>query len=343
MSDSIAYIGLRHFRRAIGSTSAAPIPVVTAPTLSSLSYDQGDITGAGASIVIAGTDFSAVTSVFFGATSASFTIDSSVQITATLPAHVAGTVNVTAVNSGGTSNALTFEYWSPAQLSLGHWERATATWAGAPWSGVASAGSSGTRTFQTTAVDPTAGSTISGFQALSFTTDSRLLDAVGTWGDVASTSAYTMCVVAKVTSAGTRDAVNRYNEQTFFGDNNVNIALGCTFSTGGFSCFHYDDSTFTFTGPEVAQATGSWFMGLARYNGTDIKVSTNGGADVSEAKTPVLTGFEANSILLNRSTLGANTGVNGEIAEVFMMPSYISDANKTKVAKYLRQRYGQAF
>ena len=343
MSDSIAFIGMRHFRRAVGSTSAAPVPVVTAPTLTSLSYDQGDITGAGASIIIAGTDFSAVTGVFFGATSATFVIDSSIQITATLPSHAAGVINVTAVNFGGTSNALTFEFWSPAQLTLGHWERAAATWAGAPWSGVASAGSSGTRTFQTTAVDPTAGSTISGFQALSFTTNSRLLDATGTWGDVATTTAYSMCVVAKVTSAGTRDTVTRYTEPTFFGDNNANVILGCTFSTGGFSSFHFDDSTFTYTGPEVAQATGTWFMGLSRYDGTNIKVSVNGGADVSQAKTPVQTGFETNSILLNRSAFGANTGIAGEIAEVFMMPSYISDANKTKVAKYLRQRYGQAF
>lgn len=342
MSDSIAFVGMRYRRRV---TVAAPVPppIVNVPILTSLSYDQGDITGAGASIVIAGTDLTDVTDINFGATAATFTVNSSIQITATLPSHVAGTVNVTAVNSAGTSNALTFEYWSPAQLTLAHWERAATTWAGAPWSGGASAGGSGTRTFQTTALDPTAGSTISGFQALSFTTNSRLLDASGTWGDIATTTAYTMCIVAKVTSAGTRDAVNRYNEPTFLGDNNANIALGCTFSTGGFSSFHYDDSTFLFTGPEVAQATGSWFMGLSRYDGTNIKVSVNGGVDVSEAKTAVVTGFQTNSILLNRSTLGANTGVEGEIAEVFMMPSYISDANKTKVAKYLRQRYGQAF
>lgn len=342
MADSIAFRGFGHIRRRINSAGAV-VPSVSAPVIASLNYSQGDITGVGASIVVTGTYLTSATAVTIGGNSATITANDATTVTFTLPSHAAGNVDVTVTTAGGTSNALTFEYWSPAQLTLGHWERAAATWAGAPWSGVASAGSSGTRTFQTTAVDPTAGSTISGFQALSFTTNSRLLDAVGTWGDVATTTAYSMCVVAKVTSAGTRDAVNRYTEPTFFGDNNANIALGCTFSTGGFSCFHYDDSTFTFTGPEVAQATGSWFMGLARYNGTNINVSTNGGADVSEAKTPVVSGFETNSILLNRSTLGDDSGVAGEIAEVFMMPSYISDVNKAKMLNYVRQRYGQAF
>src|SRR5207253_5032504 len=62
-------------------------------------------TSAGAtSVVISGANFTDASAVKFGATNATgFTVDNDGQITATAPAHAAGTVDVSVTTVGGTS------------------------------------------------------------------------------------------------------------------------------------------------------------------------------------------------------------------------------------------------
>ncbi|NGO44057.1 IPT/TIG domain-containing protein [Streptomyces ureilyticus] len=80
------------------------------PTLSNLSPNQGSSSG-GTSVTLTGSKLSGATGVLFGGVAAaSFTVDSSTQITAVSPAHAAGPVNVTVTTPGGTSNALAFTY-----------------------------------------------------------------------------------------------------------------------------------------------------------------------------------------------------------------------------------------
>jgi hypothetical protein len=75
---------------------------VDAPTVDSVNPTSGPTTG-GTSVTITGTNFTAATSVDFGGTPATFTVDNATQITATSPAHAAGTVDVTVTSPGGTS------------------------------------------------------------------------------------------------------------------------------------------------------------------------------------------------------------------------------------------------
>jgi hypothetical protein len=72
------------------------IPVVT-----DVLPDQGGIAG-GTVVVITGTGFTGATSVKFGSATASFTVNSGTQITATAPSG-AGPVHVTVTTPGGTS------------------------------------------------------------------------------------------------------------------------------------------------------------------------------------------------------------------------------------------------
>jgi hypothetical protein len=89
----------------------------TAPTITSLNYAQGDTAGGGQDIVITGTDFTGATAVtFLGTNATSYTVDSSTQITAVLPAHAAGTGDVEVTTPGG-SDTIAFEYWDPASIS----------------------------------------------------------------------------------------------------------------------------------------------------------------------------------------------------------------------------------
>ncbi|MEU1416722.1 IPT/TIG domain-containing protein [Streptomyces sp. NPDC005731] len=83
---------------------------VAAPSLSSLSPDQGPVSG-GIVVTLTGANLSSATAVRFDAIAAlSFTVVSATQISAVAPAHAAGAAAVTVTTAGGTSNSLTFSY-----------------------------------------------------------------------------------------------------------------------------------------------------------------------------------------------------------------------------------------
>jgi hypothetical protein len=75
---------------------------VAAPTVGSVSPTSGP-TGGGTSVTITGTNFTGATAVTFGGVSATgITVVNSTTITATTPAHAAGTVDVVVTTPGGT-------------------------------------------------------------------------------------------------------------------------------------------------------------------------------------------------------------------------------------------------
>ncbi|WP_216295900.1 IPT/TIG domain-containing protein, partial [Delftia acidovorans] len=88
------------------ATSAADqFTYVTAPTVTAISPTDGPA-GGGTTVTITGTGFAAAPgtgAVRFGATNATYTINSNTQITATAPAGAAGTVDVTVTTVGGSS------------------------------------------------------------------------------------------------------------------------------------------------------------------------------------------------------------------------------------------------
>jgi uncharacterized repeat protein (TIGR01451 family) len=99
---------------------AAPAPTVTGFTPGS--------GNTGASVVITGTDFTAVSAVKFNGTSATFTGNSSTQITATVPASATtGAISVVAGggtgSSAGTFTVLTATHW--INSSGGNWNTAS--------------------------------------------------------------------------------------------------------------------------------------------------------------------------------------------------------------------------
>ncbi|MEU1526033.1 IPT/TIG domain-containing protein [Nocardia rhamnosiphila] len=73
------------------------------PTITSLSPTSGPTTG-GTSVTITGTGFTGPTTVRCGATATTFTLDSPTRITAIAPGGSTGTAAVTVTTARGTSN-----------------------------------------------------------------------------------------------------------------------------------------------------------------------------------------------------------------------------------------------
>jgi len=105
----------------------ATIHVTAAPAITSISPNAGPLAG-GQSVAITGTELTGATSVTFdGIAASSFTVDSATQITATTPAHAAGSVDVVVVTAGGTATSTDgYAYTSlidvsdPPVLPVGH-------------------------------------------------------------------------------------------------------------------------------------------------------------------------------------------------------------------------------
>ena len=79
------------------------------PTLTSLSPNSGNA-GGGNTVTITGTGFTAATTVLFDTMPANFVVNSDTSITATVPAHVRGTINVTVSTYAGTSAPRSYTY-----------------------------------------------------------------------------------------------------------------------------------------------------------------------------------------------------------------------------------------
>jgi hypothetical protein len=84
------------------ATATAAFTYIPPPTVTGVAPNKGPTAG-GTSVVITGTGFTGATLAIFGTRSASFTVNSATQITATSPAGNAGAVDVTVTAPGGTS------------------------------------------------------------------------------------------------------------------------------------------------------------------------------------------------------------------------------------------------
>ncbi len=92
----------------------------SAPQILGLSSHLGSTTGGGTPITINGSGFNSVSAVLFGnSLAASYTVNSPSSITAVVPAHSAGTVDVTVVTSmGSTGVSMNDQYTFQSPVGL---------------------------------------------------------------------------------------------------------------------------------------------------------------------------------------------------------------------------------
>ncbi|MGY2011691.1 beta strand repeat-containing protein, partial [Nocardia gipuzkoensis] len=140
-----------------GTSNGVTYTYIPVPTLTSDSPTSGPEAG-GNTVILTGTGLSTAGAVLFGISASDFTIDSDTQITATAVPGT-GTVQITVITAGGTSNGVAYTYIPAPTLS-----------SAVPNSGAAAGGTTvvltGTDLTGTTAVD------FGATPAASFTVDS---------------------------------------------------------------------------------------------------------------------------------------------------------------------------
>ncbi|MFE1962706.1 IPT/TIG domain-containing protein [Streptomyces sp. NPDC059479] len=98
-----------------GISNSLNYTYVQAPVLTALAPGQGP-TSAGSGVTLNGTALTTATTVRFGVTPAEFTVLSDTAIAALAPAGPAGSVAVSVITLGGTSNSLTYLRVLPPQI-----------------------------------------------------------------------------------------------------------------------------------------------------------------------------------------------------------------------------------
>lgn len=321
--------------RALG---AQPWGDTDPPVISSLNYSQGDIAGGGQSITITGENLNSTSSVKFGLTSATIISKSHSSVTVTLPAHVAGTVDVsvtTDVATATSSNA--FEFWSPAQLSPKAWARAPNY----------SASSSGTLTDEGSLSDnfveatnfPSAGSAIGNFSpTINFDGTDDILSNTTAWSTVIPNgTVFIWCLFY----ADTAQAEAALHDGNLVADS-LNAEIGVDISTSGFSASILDDVLSYTRSGFIPCSVETWHLGLMMCNPSDVgsegKIAVDDSSWTTWAVPGGFTPFTPGNVTLGKGYEARY--FDGRMADVGIVNATASAGNVIKLRKYMQQRYG---
>lgn len=317
----------------------------SAPVLSALSHEVADPVGGGQEVVITGLGLLGVSIVDFGGAGAAFAVDSDTQIRAVPPAHAIGVVNVTVTSPAGTSNALAFEYWSPAQLAGidGYFDSRK---------GVALTGSevdtweeqSRLAAYSSLGTKPLLVSDVlgAGVPAVRFTDG---LSAVsGTWRGLPSGSSRFW--VAKYTSEDdTFDAYAGNLPLTVVGDGTGGVYTNAGMLGGQLAMTQYPP--FWDGGVGVRNAAGlndgvARLLGITHDASDDEVVAYVDGDRQGEAidSTPYNTTYDGWSAVGGGYPTPGADGFVGDLGAVVVVDGVIASAELTKLAAWARQSFG---
>lgn len=207
----------------LGANNPNPAPPGPLPDLVSLLPTSGPTAG-GTSVVLTGTDFTGATAVSFGGVAAaSFTVDSSTQITAVTPALTAGAKDVSVTTPYGTDTlaaSFTASAFTLAGLAWELWLQGSSR-SSTQIIGTASAGGSGTSPRKLTSTGGNAiaaGTLFNGRPSVDWNTDSMWTFGNVTLADVVSASAAEFTVIfAIVVNTYTATGTQYYNVPRIFG------------------------------------------------------------------------------------------------------------------------------
>ncbi|HZM26945.1 MAG TPA: hypothetical protein VFB89_06290 [Gemmatimonadales bacterium] len=227
--------------------------------------------------------------------------------------------------------------FDPATLVLSAWWRAN--YVTPPWGQNASAGTSGGNDPLDEATDyPTSGTAVNGLTPAAFNGSTQFLGTAGAFSTYATDTAYSGWVLMKVTSISTDIAAPSLYDNNNVWSNGPYAGLVLRDSTGTKSAtlFHFDGAQ---QGVSTAIATGAWTLVQWKYDGTNIKIRTNGG---SYSSTAAGTLGDLTAPFLVSQAYDGTKSFTGSILEIGLSLGVISDANFDNIKSYVNSRYALA-
>jgi hypothetical protein len=302
---------------------------LTPPNVTSVSPSTGTELG-GTSLTINGSDFvSGATVTIGGAAATGVAFVNSTQLTCVAPAGAAGARDVVVTNPDTQSDTLVggYTYFSvnPANMALTGWWRGA--FASSPWSGTASAGTSGSNALTESTNPPAVGATLNGIASADFDGTNDQLNAAGTLDTYISATAFSGWCLCQLDS---------------------NTAGELFVRTGGGTQFNLYISTtvrMRLTSTEAVHAipTGTWVLVTFRYDGANIQIGVNeypgadgGTSSVAFSSSITMTGtmgFSQNNIVGR---------LNGRIIDFGITDSALSNEHYDGIFSYINTRYGLA-
>jgi hypothetical protein len=225
--------------------------------------------------------------------------------------------------------------FDPATLAPTGWWRIS--FSGSPWTGTASAGTSGSNNLTEATNPPTATGTLNGFTLADFDGTNDILGggAFTTYYDADGYSGWALVFVDAITtnsgSSFLNDAIVSDSggiHEIYLTDNGagtVNVGIS-----------HYNGTTEPLA--TATFATGAWKLVQWKYDGTNIKIRVNGGAWSSTAAGGNLDASGAN--LRVGGNYNGTIFTDQKIAEVGLADLVISDADFDNIKSYVNSRYG---
>lgn len=222
--------------------------------------------------------------------------------------------------------------FDPSSLALSGWYRAS--YGGAPWSGLASAGASGAKTLQTNGADPSVGTALNGFTPATFNgTTQNLKDAVAHINDYISVSAYRVVILANINSPPA-PAPQPYLDPGILGDGGGGY-WGITVNSSSFSMFHYDSSYEVITRPIAS----GWHMIDASFDGSNLHLSIDAGTPATPVAVANLNAGTSGEDVRVGSNYLPNVFFSGSIAEIITADTVLLNATSVDFKNYFNTRY----
>jgi len=228
--------------------------------------------------------------------------------------------------------------FDPATLALTSWVRTA--YAGAPWTGVASAGSSGSRNLATIGADPTAGANLNGRATASFDGAASALQHQAANNVLFSASAGAFAALFKANTAPTASASDYangnllgdpMNAETIFGYTSHGCGL-CMY-TGGFVTLDNRDSA------NLSASTGAWHLYQVHWNGTTVRARVDSNPWVSKA-LGALSFLTPSNPCVGKGYPPVGIFFDGLIAETLTAAVNLSDSDFDNIKSYVNSRHG---
>jgi hypothetical protein len=220
--------------------------------------------------------------------------------------------------------------FDPATLPLTMWQR---DYSGLPWLGTASAGTSAIHSFATAGSDMTVGS-LNG-HGVAVYGPSKFAISPDDVGDIISASASTVVALVKL-NAFEADSAAWYAVPSAI-MTNVNQTYGVTFSDLGAMLGSYDGLSFSYD--QIAMSGGNYHLVQFTHDGVNIRGRVDGGAFQSAAKGPTIIAADnfQTGTMYNHTLF-----LDGEVAEIMVSDTVLSDTDLDNIKGYVNTRYGLA-